>query len=91
MVVLAISEFTATVFKLEYKVFIVYITAVSVDSTYEVYSSKKTQMTYLKVDKTFSKVSSKYANFENIFSPKLIIELPKLIRINNHIIKSIDN
>ena len=51
------------------------------------HSSKKAQITYLKADKALTKVSSKYADFTDFFSPKLAIKLPKHTRINNHIIK----
>ena len=57
----------------------------------KVYSSKKAQITYLKVDKAFTKVSSKYADFTYIFSLKLAIELSKHTKINNYAIKFVDN
>ena len=55
------------------------------------YPSKKAQIAYLKIDKAFTKVFSKYANFVDIFSPKLVVELPKYTRINNHAIKLIND
>lgn len=55
------------------------------------YPSKKTPIAYLKVDEAPFKVSSKYADFTDIFSLKLAVELPKYIRINNHTIELVDN
>ena len=52
---------------------------------------KKAQIAYLKADKAFTKISSEYANFRNIFSLKLVIKLLKNIEINNHVIKLIDD
>lgn len=37
------------------------------------------------------KVSSKYTNFSNVFSPKLITKLLKYISINQYDIKLVDN
>ena len=54
-------------------------------------SLKKASIAYLKIGKASTKVSSKYANFANIFSPKLAVELPKYKGINNHTIKLVDN
>ena len=53
--------------------------------------SKKAQIAYLKANKVFTKVSSKYTNFIDGFLPKLAIELPTYMRINDHIIKLVDN
>ncbi len=52
--------------------------------------SKKAQIAHLKVDKVSTKVPSKYADFADVFSPKLTIELPKHIEINNHVIELVD-
>ena len=45
----------------------------------------------MKADKTLTKVPSKYADFINIFSPKLAMKLLEYIGINNHAIKLINN
>ena len=45
----------------------------------------------MKVDEVLTKVPSKYANFADVFSPKLVVELPKHIRINNYAIKLVDD
>ena len=39
----------------------------------------------------FTKGSSKYVNFVDVFSQKLIIDFSKYMSINNHIIKLVDN
>ena len=52
---------------------------------------KKAQIAHLKTNKAFIKVLNKYANFANVFLPKLVTELPKYMRINNHAIKLVDD
>ncbi len=44
-------------------------------------------MAYLKTDKALTKVPSKYIDFVNVFSPKLVSKLSKYIGINNYTIK----
>ncbi len=55
------------------------------------YPLKKAQIAYLKVDKAPSKVLDKYADFADVFSPKLATELPEHTGINDHAIKLVDN
>lgn len=55
------------------------------------HSSKRAQIAYLKVDKAFIKVSSKYTHFADVFLPKLVVKLPKHMMINNHAIEFIDD
>ncbi len=81
------KEFVAAVFDLEYKAFVVYVAAFSINSGDEVYPLKRVQITYLKANKAFTKVPSKYTDFANIFSSKLAVELIEYIGINNHTIK----
>ena len=52
---------------------------------------KRAQIAHLKANKAPIKVSSKYANFADIISSKLIKKLPKHIEINNYAIKSVDD
>ncbi len=54
-------------------------------------SSGRAQIAHLKVDEASIKVPSKYADFVDIFSPKLAVELPEYTKINNHIIELINN
>ncbi len=55
------------------------------------YSSKKAQIAHLKVNKAFIEVISKYADFADIFLPKLAIKLFKYIEINNYTIELVDD
>ena len=60
---------------------------ISFDIGDKVYLLKKTQIAHLKTDKTTTKVFSKYTNFANIFSLKLVVKLSEHMSINNYIIK----
>ena len=55
------------------------------------HTSKKVQIAYLKTDKAFIKIFSKYVNFANVFLLKLAIELPKHMGINDYTIELIDD
>lgn len=57
----------------------------------ELHLLQKAQIAHLKAGKASAKISSQYADFANVFSPKLAIELPKHININNHVIKLVDD
>ncbi len=76
---------------MEYKTFIVYIAVLSIDLDDEMHPSKKAQIAYLKADKTPIKVLSRYADFANIFSSKLVVELLEYMGINNHTIELIND
>ena len=52
---------------------------------------RKAQIAHVKADKASIIVPSKYADFANIFLPKLAIELLKHTRINDYAIKLINN
>ncbi len=43
------------------------------------------------MNEAFIKVPSKYADFVDVFSPKLVIELPKYMKINDHAIELVDD
>ena len=53
--------------------------------------SKKAQIAYLKADKAPTKVLNKYADFADVFLPKLLAKLLKHTRINNHAIELVDD
>ncbi len=55
------------------------------------HSSKTAQIVHLKVDEAPTKVSSQYADFADVFSPKLAIKLSKHIKINDYTIKLVDD
>ena len=53
--------------------------------------SKRAQIAHLKTNKATTKVLSKYADFVDVFFPKLATKLPKYIKIHNHAIKLLDD
>ncbi len=52
---------------------------------------RRAQIAHLKADEAFSKVPSEYADFVDVFSPKLIAELLEHTGINNHAIELVDD
>ncbi len=85
------KKFALAALDLEHEVFIVYIAALSIDSDDEVHPLKKAQIAHLKTNEAFAKVSSEFADFENIFSPKLAVKLPEYMEINNHVMALLDD
>ena len=61
------------------------------DLSNKVHPSNKAQIAHLKVDKALTKVFIKYANFADVFLPKLAAKLPKYMKINNHAFKLVDD
>ncbi len=55
------------------------------------HSSKKAQIAKLKVDEALTKVLSKYANFVDMFSPKLATKLLEYTGTNNYSIELVDD
>ena len=55
------------------------------------HSSEKAQIAHLKADEAPNKILNKYANFTDIFLPKLAAKLLEYMRINNHAIELIDD
>ncbi len=53
--------------------------------------SRRVQIVYLKVDEALSKVVSEYANFADVFFPKLATELLEHTRINDHTIELVED
>ena len=84
-------EFAIAILDLKHKVFVVHIAAFDIKSNDEVHSLRKIQIAQLKVDDTFTKVFSKYANFVDVFPPKLAAKFSKYTRINDYAIKLIDD
>ena len=76
---------------LKYKIFVIYVATLNVNLSDEMYPSKKAQIAHLKLNKAPIKVFSKYTDFVNIFSSKLVVKLFKYMKINNHIIQLVDN
>ena len=76
---------------LEYKVFIGYIIAFSINSADKIHPLKRTLIASLKTDKVFIEISSKYNELVIIFLSKLAIKLLKYMNINNHTIGLIND
>lgn len=76
--------FIVTTLDLEDKVFVVYIASISQNSN--IYIFYRVWIAFLKADKAFNFVLSKYANFANIFFKNLAIKLPKHTEIHNYAI-----
>ncbi len=53
--------------------------------------AKKAQIAHLKADEAPTKVPSEYADFADVFSPKLAAELPEYTGINDHAIELVDD
>ncbi len=53
--------------------------------------SKRAQIAHLKVDEAPTKVPSEYANFADVFLPKLAAELSEHTGINDHAIELVDD
>ena len=84
------KEFSATALDLEHGAFVVHVAALSVDLGDEIYPLRRAQIAYLKADEAPTKVPSKYADFTDVFSPKLAAKLPEH-GISNYTIKLVDN
>lgn len=67
------------------------ITVLSVDLGDKIHPSKKVLIAYLKVDEAPIKLPSKYADFVDVFLPKLAVELSEYTEINNYVIELVDD
>ncbi len=85
------KEFTTAALDPENEAFVVHVAARSVDSGDEVYPSRKAQIAHLRADEVSTKIPSKYADFADVFSPKLTAALPEHTGINNHAIELVDD
>ena len=92
------KKFTATVLDSESETFVVYVTLFSSDmlprsTLFElnIHLSCKPQVSGLIAEKALTKVSAKYSDFADVFSPDLAFELLKYTRINNHAIKLVNS
>ncbi len=85
------KEFAAVALDPEYEAFIVHVAALSVDLSNEVYPSRRAQIAHLKANEAPTKVPSEYADFADVFSSKLAVELPEHTGINDHIIELVDD
>ncbi len=85
------KEFAAAALDPEYEAFVVHVAALSVNSGDEVHPSRRAQIAHLKADEAPTKVPSKYADFADVFSPKLAAELSEHTGINDHAIELVDD
>ncbi len=72
---------------MEHKVFKVYVVALNIDKDDEMHSSKKAQIAQLKANKALTKIPGEYADFADVFSPKLTAELSEYTGIKDHTIE----
>ncbi len=75
----------------KHKAFIVHVAALSVALGDEMHPLKRAQIAHLKADEAFTKIPSEYDDFTDVFSPKLDVELPEHIEINDHAIELVDD
>ena len=85
------KEFAAAALNPEHETYIFYVGLVSSDalpssSPLDLYSSRRPQISGLIAEEAPMKVSAKYSDFADSFSPDLAFELPKYTGINNHAI-----
>ncbi len=85
------KEFTVAALDLEHEAFVVHVAAFNVDLGNEMYPLRRAQIAHLKADEAPTKVSSKYADFADVFSPKLAVELPEHTGINDYAIELMDD
>ncbi len=76
---------------MQYELFVIQIAALNVDLDDEVHLLKKTSIVYLTADEAFTEVLDEYANFADVFSPKLAAKFLEHMEINNHAIKLVDD
>ncbi len=85
------NEFATAALDLEHEAFIVHVAVLIVDPGDEMNPSRSAQIDYLKADEAPTKVPSEYADFADVFSPKLAAELLEHTRMNNYSIELVDN
>ncbi len=85
------KEFATAALDSEHKAFVVHVTTLSIYSGDEMDLSRRAQIAHLKADEVPTKVPSKYADFADVFSPKLVAELPEHTGINDHAIELVDD
>ena len=92
------KEFAAATLNLEHQTYVVHVEPVSSDTLpsfslleFDVHPSCRSQVSGLIAEEAPTKVSAKYLDFVDVFSPDLVSELPKHTGINNHNIELVDN
>ncbi len=85
------KEFTVAALDPENEAFIVHVAALSIDLGDELHHLKRVQIAHLKADEAPTKVLSEYADFADVFSPKLAAKFPEHTEINDHAIELVDD
>ena len=92
------KEFAAAALNLENETFIIQVMSLSSDTSpnsspleLNVHLSHRSQVSSLIGNEVPTKVSAKYLDFTDVFSPDLASELPKQTEINNHAIELVDS
>ena len=84
------KEFVVAALNQEYEIYVVHVASLS-STPLNVHPSQRPQISGLIAKKAPIKVSNKYADFADIFSPDLASKLPEHTKINNHAIKLVDD
>ena len=94
------KEFTATALDPKHEIFVVHIASLnsttlvvslgSIPLNANVHSFRRLQISRLIAEEALTKVSTKYLDFADVFSPDLASKLLKHIRINDHAIELVD-
>ena len=89
------KEFTIAALNPEYEIYIIHMEFVNSvvllsSSLLNVHFFRRPQIAGLIVEKALTKVSTKYSDFADVFSPALASKFPKHIGINDHAIKLIN-
>lgn len=85
------KEFATITFDLKYKAFEIHIAALSVNLDDKMHPLMEVKIAHMKVDETLVKVLSKYVDFVDVFSLKLIAKLLKYTKINDYAIQLVNN
>ena len=89
------KKFVVAALDLESETFVVYIVSLGFDaspssSPLDVYPFRRPQISGLIAEKAFIKVSAKYSDFADVFSPDLASKFPKHTGINDHAIELVE-
>lgn len=82
------KKFAVVAFDLKNKIFVIHI--VFFVSSKNVYPFCRAQIALLKIDRALTTVFPEYSNIADVFSPKLEVEVPEYIEINDHVIDLIN-
>ena len=83
------KEFAAAALDPEHEIYTVHIASLSSTplASLDVHPSRRPQISGLIAEEDFTKVSTEYSDFADVYSPNLAFELPKHTEINNHTIE----